>query len=492
MILFTLVPDGPISRIADSGGSPAYVSDMTKREGGHRFPQFLPDGRHFLYFMAEAAKRGVYVGTLDGPDRRHLFDADTAAVFVPPAAILFVRGGRLMMQRFDAATQKLAGEPCVIAHGIVVDSTGAAAVSASETGAIVYRTGSVNRQRQLAWFDRSGQQIGDAFPPDSDSPLNPRLSPDGRFAAMTRTVGGVADIWLQDLTRRGALTKLTTSPTPDISPVWSPDGQRVASGSIGPQGFSIGVTPLSGGQPATFLDTRTQEIPTDWSRDGRFILYRRQGQDGNVDLWALPTADPQKPFPIIQTMAEERTGAFSPDGKWVAFESNESGHYEIFVQAFPTPGIKTVVSTAGGRQARWGATSGELFYVAPDARLMVVSLTPGADSRTIDAAPPQPLFGARILGVPVGGAVVEYDVTSDGKRFLMNTLVEHANTPITLILNGVNPCNETPSGQQPSHIVARMTVARPETELRRDEVCAVGGSGERRARLSACGFSSDR
>jgi serine/threonine protein kinase len=435
IILFTLVPDGPISRVAATGGTPAYLSDVTKREGGHRFPQFLPDGRHFLYFMAEAAKRGVYVGTIDGPDRRHLFDADTAAVFVPPAAIVFVRGGRLMIQRFDPATQILAGEPRAIAQGIVVDSTGAAAVSASATGAIIYRMGSANRQRQLVWFDRAGLQIGDAFPPDSDNPLNPRLSPDGRFAAMTRTVGGVADIWLQDLTRRGALTKLTASPTPDISPVWSPDGQRVASGSITPQGFSIAVTPLSGGQPATVFDAETQEIPADWTRDGRFILYRQQGLDSNVDLWAISTANPQQPFPVIQSMAEERSGAFSPDGRWVAFESNESGRNEIFVQSFPTPGVKTVVSTAGGRQVRWGASATELFYVAPDARLMSVSLTPSPDGRTVDAATPVPLFVAKILSVPVGGGVVEYDVTWDGKRFLMNTLVEHANSPITLILN---------------------------------------------------------
>jgi serine/threonine protein kinase len=434
VILLTVVPDAQISQVSEAGGASTSVPGATEtRQGGNRFPQFLPDGRRYLYYVAEAAIRGVYVGTLDGPDRRRLFDADAAAVFVPPSEIMFVRAGRLFIQRFDPAALTLGGEPRLIAQGVVVDSTGGVAASASSQGTIIYRTGSANRQRRLAWFDRSGRQIGEALPVDSGNPLNPAVSPDGRYVALTRTVGGVTDIWLQDLTRQGALTKLTASPTPDISPVWSPDGRQVAYGRVGQRSFGIGLSSLTSVTPSVLFDGDAQEIPVDWSRDGRFVLYRSQ-TISNIDLFALTPTEPQRPLPVAQTPADERIGAISPDSKWVAFESNESGRYEVYAQAFPAPGVKTVVSTAGGRQVRWAVDSRELFYVAPDARLMSVRVTSRPDGGAIDAAPPVPLFAAKILGVPTGGSVVEYDVSRDGKRFLMNTLVEH-DTPITVILN---------------------------------------------------------
>ena len=184
VILVTVVPDGPISRIADGGGSPAPTPGTTAQGGGpgNRFPQFLPDGRRYLYFMAEAAVRGVYTGSLDSAERRRLFDADAAAVLLPPSSILFLRAGMLYAQRFNMQTLALEGETVTLARGVIADSTGAMAVSASGAGSIAYRTGSANRQRQLAWFDRQGTQIGEAFPPDSDNPSNPTLSPDGTQA----------------------------------------------------------------------------------------------------------------------------------------------------------------------------------------------------------------------------------------------------------------------------------------------------------------------
>jgi Tol biopolymer transport system component len=433
VILFTIVPDAPLSRVSDAGGRVEGLTQIDRSGGGHRFPQFLPDGRHFLYFMAAAAVRGVYAGTLDGPERRRLFDADSAAVLVPPSSIMFVRAGTLYLQPFDFAALTLQGETVALAKGVVVDATGGVAASASADGSILYRIGSTNRLRQLAWFDRMGTQIGEAFPPDGDNPMNPQISPDGRSVALSRSVGGVVDIWLQDLTRTGARTKLTTSPGPDISASWSTDGRRLVFGRGG-NTFGVAQVSASGGDETMVFDNADQEIPLDSSPDGRFILYRSQNLGASIDLWAMPMDGSQKPLPVSTGSADERWGLFSPDGKWIAFESNESGNYEIYVQGFPKPGARVVVSTSGGRQPRWSPDGNSLFYVSPDARLMTVSLRQRADGQ-LEPSSPVALFQTRISGVTSAGSSIEYDVSRDGNRFLMNTLVEQSGVPITLVLN---------------------------------------------------------
>jgi Tol biopolymer transport system component len=433
VILYTMVPDAPIARVPDQGGPFEFVPTDQKAPGGNRFPQFLSDGRHYLYFVAEAGIRGMYVGALDRAERRHLLDADAAAVLVPPAAILFLRAGTLYMQHFDVDTFALVGDPSPVARGVVFDNNGALAASAAEDGAIVYRAGAT-RQRQLAWFDRSGAQIGEGFPPDGASPLNPTISPDGRQVALSRGTSGNVDIWLEDLTRKGALTRLTSAPTPDIYPVWAPDGTRLAYGALGEGQFAIKLISAAGGESTVAFDGPLAEVPMDWSRDGRFILYKAQGET-RIHLWALPMSPIDKPFAIapLSEAGDERTGQFSPDGKWVAFESNASGRYEIYVQAFPKPGARTVVSTDGGLQPRWGPDGQELYYVTPDAHLMAVALRV-RDEATIEAASPVSLFQTRISGAVTGGSAMEYDVSKDG-RFLVNTVVEQAGEPLTLILN---------------------------------------------------------
>ncbi len=426
-------------RVPDVGGEVAPVTRYQFREGGHRFPQFLPDGRHFLYYMADAPGRGVYVGTVDGPDRRRLFDADAAAVFVPPAQVLFLRAGSLFAQRFDPDKAALDGTPVPVAEGVAVDNSGVGAISASTVGSIAYRIGVAGRERQLTWFDRSGNQVGRPQAPDSASPLNPSLSPDGRHVALNRSVNGNADIWLHDLTR-GVLSRFTSDPLPEIYPVWSPDGRRIVFARPTPnpqgQGFRLYQKPTSGtGEETLLLETSQNMIPIDWSRDGRFLLYETQGPSGAWDMWALPMERNGKPFPVAQTSFDERPGEFSPDGKWAAFESNESGRYEIYVQSFPDPGAKTIVSTGGGLQPRWRPDGKELFYVAPDGRLMAVSLRFPPRGQTVEPASPVPLFQTRVGSTRTGGSKQEYDVSPDGQRFLMNTLTEQAGAPITLVLN---------------------------------------------------------
>jgi serine/threonine protein kinase len=436
VILYTLVPDAPISRVPADGGKSAFVPGLQPGAPGHRFPQFLPDGRHFLYYVADSATRGVYAGTLDGSERRRLFDADAAAVFVPPARVLFVRAGTLFAQRFDPVRQQLEGNTVALAEGVSVDSVGAAAVSGSAAGSIVYRVGQANRQRQLLWFDRSGNQVGVAAAPDAATSLNPTLSADGRRVALNRSVNGNSDVWLLDL-GRSVLSRFTFDPGPEIFPVWSPDGTRIvyaASNRTG-AGFRMFQKPTAGaGQASPLLDTGQNMIPDDWSRDGRFISFATSSS-GNWDVGAFPLEGNAKPFPVAQTSYDELSSEFSPDGHWIAYESNESGRNEIYVQPFPNPATKTIVSTGGGLQPHWGPDGRELFYVAPDGRLMSVPLRVASDRQAIEPGSPVPLFTTRISSTRTGGSRQEYAVSADGKRFLMNTFVEQAGAPITLVLS---------------------------------------------------------
>jgi len=446
-VLFPSVPDGPVARVSENGGTqvttPGSVIQGQRRpgevQGGNRFPQFFPDGRRFLYYMADVGVRGVYVGSLDDPKRQRLLDADAAAILLPPDEILFFRAGVLYRQHFDYANLALEGEPVQVAQGIALDSTGAMAVSAAADRTIVYRSGTTNRLRQLAWRDRAGNPIGEAFPPDADNPINPTLSPDDRFVVEQRTVDGNSDLWHEDLNRPGVRSKITTTPLPEIAPVWALDGRLAYAGGLGKNGFSIRVkaSPMTG--PESLLQRYEGEpnaIPLDLSRDGRLILYRVLGAPGATSapsLFARSTDGTGQAITIADTSADERIGQFSPDGKWVAIESNESGRFEVYVQPFPGPGVRATMSTGGGRQPRWAPDGRELFYVAPDAKLMSVRFRVVND--TIEPSEAEPLFLAPISSTPSGGSNIEYAVSSDGKRFLMDMLIEQSGQPVTVILN---------------------------------------------------------
>jgi eukaryotic-like serine/threonine-protein kinase len=444
-ILFTMVPDAPLSRVRASGGKPEFLAASQPGRTptpapGQRFPQFLPDGRHFLYYVAETSMRGVYLGALDSPERQRLFDADAAAVFVPPARVLFVRAGKLYAQQLDPSRLQPEGNAVSLADGISIDSVGAAAISGSSTGAIAYRVGAANRQRQFTWFNRSGAEVGVAGEPDAASPLNPALSPDGRQLALNRSTEGNMDIWLYDLRRR-VFSRFTSDPRPDIYAVWSPDGSRIAYATTGRTGagFNLFQKPIAGTtEPVPMFEAPDNMLPEDWSRDGRFVSYLVLDSSGQWDIGALPTAANGKPFPITKTPANEMSSQFSPDGRWIAYESDESGRNEIYVQSFPRPDAKTIVSTGGGLQPRWRPDGRELFYVAPDGKLMAVAIDV-ANGKTLKPGAPTALFVTRISSTRTGGSRHEYVISNDGQRFLMNTFVEQKDVPITLVLNPAVP-----------------------------------------------------
>jgi serine/threonine protein kinase/Tol biopolymer transport system component len=443
VVLFPVVPDSPLWRMSDQGGpqrpllGPETAPKVAARLPGQRFPQFLPDGRHFVYYEAEL--RRVVLGALDEPKRRPLFEADAAAVFAPPSELLFVRGGVLYSQVFDVSRLEVRGEAVSLAQGVAVTSLGAAAVSASAEGSIAYRTGLADEVRQLTWVDRSGRRLGTVGGVDTASILNPSLSPDGRRVALTRSVNGNSDVWIVDI-ERGIASRFTDEPSPDICPVWSPDGRSIlySKGTGGQRGFVLYLKSTATERAAAPLadDLRGPSIAMDWSHDGRFVMYRTKESPGaSWDIWVVPTEGDRKPVAVAHEEFDERDAQFSPDDRWIAFESDKSGDFEIYVRPFPGPGASTRVSSAGGCQPRWRHDGTELFYVAPDGHLVAVPVKLPTSGNGIVLGTPRPLFSTRIRSTVQGGVVHEYDVSADGQRFLMNLPDERPPNPIELILD---------------------------------------------------------
>ena len=427
VILLSMGNVQPIRQIAAGGGEPKPVT-QNAAGSSHRSPRFLPDGQHFLYFVAGSADaRGVYVSALDGSETRRLLDIESPAAYT--AGHLFYRVQDALVARpFNPSSLSFTGEPVRVAEGV-------GNFSVSDNGAIAYRLGATQGAgttgvRQLEWFDRSGRPMGNVGDVRIAGP--PTLSPDGRHVLVFFN----ADIWSLETTR-DAIVRLTSNPGGDAFPVWSPDGRQIAF-----QSYQKGLAgeiyrkPAAGGPEERILSSPDVTHPMDWSPDGRFVLYRSQPQGSNTsqwNLWAVPVERDGKPFAVVQSDFDERDGQFSPDGKWIAFESNETGRYEIYVQPFPA-GAKTPVSPGGGAQVRWHANGRELFYIALDGQLMSVPIRLSEGQAEIGRA--TPLFRTKVGGaIALGVSRQQYAVSADGQRFLMNTVAAEANaSPISLIL----------------------------------------------------------
>jgi eukaryotic-like serine/threonine-protein kinase len=433
----------PIVRVSDRGGDRVAVTRLDAGQGAHYFPQFLPDGRRFLYWAVSGREpNGVFVGQLDHKETHRLLDADFAAVYASQGYLLFMRQGALLAQRFDPSLLTLAGAPFPVAEQVAYSTERLSpAVSTSAAGAIAYRTGAaLGPRKQLTWFDRSGRELADLGGPFDSTQLDPSLSPDGHQVALFRGVSGNIDVWLIDLAR-GVPTRFTFDSADDVSPIWSPDGRRIVFSSNRKGVQDLYVKPAAGtsGGEALLLQSAQLKGATDWSPDGHYLLYQSVDPKRGYDILALPLdgdGKPQgQPHVVVQTDFDEHGGQFSPDGKWIAYVSIKSGRYEVYVQPFAQrTGAEIRISTDGGDQVRWRPDGKELFYVARDGRLMAVPVRWGSNGETVEPGAPTPLFPARVRGMPVGQT--QYAVTSDGQRFLMNTLIEEVVTsPITMILN---------------------------------------------------------
>jgi serine/threonine protein kinase len=456
VIAYGVVGQG-LMRIPEAGGaaSPLTTLDSSRQESHHSSPSFLPDGRHFIYLRASTTvgKSGIYLGSLDSkPEQqgsKRLVATNSSAAYAPSSDsgvghLLFLREGSLMAQPFDARHLELAGEAVPIADGL--PDSGPPLFSVSTTGVVAYRTGGVGAPTtQLTWFDRAGKLLGTIGEPGQYNTV--ALSPDGTRVAVSRndpqaagrgafgSAWGNTDIWLHEFLR-GTSARFTFDPALDWMAVWSPDGSRIifSSDRDGPSNLYQKVSNGAGNEEA-LLKSNEAKFSYDWSQDGRFLLYAVAGQ--KFGIWALPlTGDDHKPMPYLQTDAFQ--ARFSPDSRWIAYTSEESGKKEIYVQPFPVAsGGRWMVSKGGGDQPRWRRDGKELFYISADSKLMSVEIA--AAPGTFQAGIPKALFAAPIWGGGGGNALTRYDVTADGKKFLINSLPTETaaapSSPITVVLN---------------------------------------------------------
>ena len=438
-IVFAPSPSSPLMRVSDSGGPLVAVTTFGPQQIGHRWPYALPDGRRFLYYAGgppDAA--GIYLGALDGSASIRLTPAESAGVYHPAGWLLWVRAGTLVAQRLDMSGEALTGEPVTVDDGVAVDTSERSAVSVAATGLLAYRTGGAS-QRQLAWFDAAGKPLG-ALGAADPTWGRPRVSPDGGRVIVGRTVQGNQDLWLLDGKHTSRFT--FDAATDDIS-IWSPDGTRIVFTSTRTGGGDLYQKPSSGeGAEDRFVESDEVKTPSNWSADGRFLLYHSTDPQTSSDLWVAPVAggiragEGSSPFVFLKTPAREVWGAFSPDGRWIAYMSNESGRPEIYVRPFAPPGSTASgalwqVSTAGGIHPVWRPDGRELYYIDPVGALVTVPMAQVGG--TLQPGIPMVRFSTRILGGGVdAGQGRQYDVAPDG-RFLINTVIEDVDAPITLL-----------------------------------------------------------
>jgi Tol biopolymer transport system component/tRNA A-37 threonylcarbamoyl transferase component Bud32 len=445
VILFSRLGGSGISQVAASGGAPrvALPVDPQRQETDYANPFFLPDGRHYLYtvFTGRREYRGVYVGSLDGNGRRKVLDGNTNAIYAAgprgEGYLLFGRGDALVAQAFDAGRLELRGEPVPIAPRVAmgqdVTGMGRRFVSAAADGVLVFDPSPDRQGSRLAWVDRAGRPAGEPIAMKRVSMV--RLSPDGRRFAVSVVDPdlGTGDLWLSDADGANP-TRFTFDPANDAMPVWSPDGTRIAWTSNRGGSYDLYEKAASGsGEDVRLLHSDHYKFPTDWSTDGRTILYREINASNDFDLWALPVGREGslgKPFPFVRTEANETTASFSPDGSRVAYASDESGRFEIYVCAFPSGEGKRQVSTGGGMSPLWRNDGREIYFQAPDGTLMAAAVEPGP---AFEVRPPVPLFAFRpaaVLNTPF------YSPAPDGRRFLISAIVDaQPGAPLTVVLD---------------------------------------------------------
>jgi serine/threonine protein kinase len=431
VIVFSPSPTGPLYQVSQAGGTPRPVTalDASKMEETHRWPSFLPDGDHFLFFARSNTWEhiGIYVQSLKTGEKKLVLRGRTNAVYASPGYLLFMRDESLMAQPFSLRQLKLTGEPAVIAEAQIDASFMKGDFSVSRD-VLVYNASSSSGDSRLVVTDRSGMQLSVAA--DAGHFSAPSFSRDGKQIAYTqRDANGDKNIWVAD-PQRGTKTRLTSDPHPDVDPVWSPDGKQIAFARYQGQ-WEIYLKSLETGREERLaVNVLGSKYPKAWSRDGKFIAFELFGIPGMVgeDLFVLPLSGERKAFPFVRDRFEKLSPEFSTDGRWIAYQSDESGRDEVYVASFPGAARRRQVSVSGGIMPRWRADGRELFFLGLNGKMTAVETQASGEDLTF--GPPHELFAAH----PRLDARGVFDVTPDGQRFVISAAVREQ-TALTVVSN---------------------------------------------------------
>jgi eukaryotic-like serine/threonine-protein kinase len=433
-IVFAPSAGGPLLRVQASGGTPQPVTtlDQSAGETAHAWPHFLPDDRSVL-FVATATGAGLHIASLDSGERKLVVGGGGAGAFAQ-GYLLFVRGTQLLAQRFNPQRGEFEDDQRPISGAeLVGDSRRGSGFTVSNAGVLVHRVGG-SIPSQLTWLDRNGRDLGVTADPADYQQFS--ISPDGRRIAVARRDArdSTSNIWLIEPERQVA-SRLTLG-SHDSSPLWLPDGNRIAFVSLRDGKRAVYATDANGGKEQLLHSSPELKHLETVSPDGRFLVYATTSVRTGLDLWLLPTEGDLKPQPLLQTAFNESEGRLSPDGRWIAYVSDESGRDEVYVRPFPQPDSRRQISTAGGQRPRWRSDGRELFFQSPDGRLLAVAVDAQA-GLPIRSGAPHILFQMRQAD--------EYEVARDGQRFLTKTRLEdHDRNGLQVILHWAEELRREP------------------------------------------------
>jgi Tol biopolymer transport system component len=416
-----------IRSVPAAGGEvkPLLSPDKTHQESNMVWPSFLPDGRHFLYYSTnnDTAKSGIRIGSIDSSQTLPLVAGTGPAFYVPEGYVLFTRQNTAFALPFDAGKLRATGEPIPITDGVGPLNSPGTMLTVSQAGVLAYRN-SAATDFQLSWYDRSGKRLGAVTDPGPYRQA--ALSPDGRRAVIERMdpVTNSYDLWLLDLSSR-ILSRLTSDPAEDSDPVWSPDSRQIAFASLRRGHLDIYRRVIGASKDELVYEDAERKVPEWWLKDGTILYTTGNGKNYHQ----IAAEGEAKPKDLFHTDFSTDEPCVSPDGRWIAFNSLESGRWEVYIAAFPGFTDKRQVSNNGGGQARWRADGKELYYMSLDSKMMAVAVGAGAG---LETSVPRQLFETRVRSYPLYDL---YGVTGDGQKFLAVETVKEAPTPISVILD---------------------------------------------------------